>query len=417
MLARLALLLLALASAGCSSASDEPSDAGPQGDAAPRAIDAMGAGAADAMGAHEDLNALLEALRSDRDAAMLSQSRASGWPAAVADGYLFVSTEGLPLVAGDHDSWVGTAMTAEDDFYWVVLNVPPGSRYKFTDGDVDFRPDPWSRAYAYDDQGLMSMRPPSTSHLERFFAVGDATGGIPDRTLRVWLPQEAATHILYTHDGQNLFDPNALFGGWKLHSVAPAGLMIVGIDNVGSDRFAEYSHSDDNGITAKGDAYAAYVQETVRDLIALHYGEPAKVGTMGSSMGGLIALHLVDRYPGEYDFAASLSGTLGWGSIEGQGTDTIIARYMAAGHRDTAIYIDSGGNGTTCVDSDADGTNDDDSSATDNYCETKQMETTLVGLGYVYDTDLWHWHEPNAGHNEIAWAARVFRPLADFMSL
>ena len=134
-------------------------------------------------------------------------------------------------------------------------------------------------------------------------------------------------------------------------------------------------------------------------------------------MGGLIALHIADRYPGEYDFAASLSGTLGWGSISGQGADTMIARYAAAGHRGTAIYIDSGGNGTTCADTDGDGTNDDDETASDNYCETRQMESTLAGLGYVYDTDLWHWHEPGAAHNEGAWAARVFRPLQDFMSL
>ena len=89
-----------------------------------------------------------------------------------------------------------------------------------------------------------------------------------------------------------------------------------------------------------GDPYATFVNTTVRGLIDSVYGEPAKVGTMGSSLGGLIALHIADRFPGEYDFAASMSGTLGWGSIGGAGEGTMIARYLAAGHRDTALYID-----------------------------------------------------------------------------
>ena len=45
------------------------------------------------------------------------------------------------------------------------------------------------------------------------------------------------------------------------------------------------------------------------------------------------------------------------------------------------------------------------------------METTLVGLGYSYDVDLWHWWETDAAHNEAAWATRVFRPMQNFMGL
>jgi len=413
----LTLALLSVGLFACGPDSGGSSDAGVSIDADPTAADAMPVGGADAMPQIANLEGLLANLRADRDGAMLSQSREGGWPAAVEGGYLVVSTEGLALVSGDHDAWAGTTMTQEDDFYWAVVTMAAGSRYKFTDGNVDYRPDPWSRAYEYDDQGLMSMRPATSPHLERHFAVGDVGNGISERTIRVWLPSAATTHLLYAHDGQNLFDPGAFFGGWQLNANAPAGLAIVGIDNAGGDRLAEYSHVDDIGETSKGDAYAAYVQDIVRPLIRSHYSEPEKLGTMGSSMGGLIALHIADRYPGEYDFAASLSGTLGWGSISGQGADTMIARYAAAGHRDTAIYIDSGGNGTTCADTDGDGTNDDDDTSSDNYCETRQMESTLAGLGYVYDTDLWHWHEPGAAHNEGAWAARVFRPLQDFMSL
>jgi predicted alpha/beta superfamily hydrolase len=296
--------------------------------------------------------------------------------------------------------------------------VDAGNRYKFTDGDQSWVADPWSRSYQWDNEGEMSMVTPTTSHLERHFQVGDAN--ISERRVRLWIPEASATHVLYTHDGQNLFNPSAIWGGWKLDASAPAALMIVGIDNSGA-RMSEYTHTTDNlgggDIGGGGDDYAAYVQLTVRALVEQHYGEPSRVGTMGSSLGGLIALHIADRYPDEYDFVASLSGTLGWGSIGGTGTETMIARYLGGGHRSTAIYLDSGGNSTNCVDSDEDGTDDDDGSASDNYCENRQMESTLLGLGYSYDTDLWHWWETDAPHNEAAWSARVYRPMQNFMDL
>ncbi len=34
-----------------------------------------------------------------------------------------------------------------------------------------------------------------------------------------------------------------------------------------------------------------------------------------------------------------------------------------------------------------------------------------MGLGYVLETDLWHWWEPGAQHVEPAWRAQVPRML------
>jgi predicted alpha/beta superfamily hydrolase len=191
--------------------------------------------------------------------------------------------------------------------------------------------------------------------------------------------------------------------------------MFVGIDNT-DERMSEYTHVAQGSTGGNGDAYAAFVNTTVRGLVADQYGEAPTVGTMGSSLGGLISLHIADRYPGEYAFAASLSGTLGWGSMGGNVSgQTMIDRYLAAGHRDTAIYLDSGGGGDNCADLDGDGI-EDDGDGSDSYCETRQMEAILVDLGYTYDVDLWHWWQPDAPHNEAAWAARVFRPIDAFMA-
>jgi hypothetical protein len=357
---------------------------------------------------------LLDALRADRDQAMLAQSRAGGWPAALAAGYLVVSTSPtLTTVAGDHDAWVGTPMTMDQGFSWAVLPLNDGSRYKFTDGTI-YEADPWSRAYHYDSFGLMSQEPPSAAHLERFFQVG---GAVAPRTVRVWVPTGAPTHVLYVQDGQNLFDPNAAWGGWQLDDVIPAAMLVVGVDNTAA-RFDEYTHVvDDFGqgpLGGNGDTYATFLNMEVRGLIAQHYGEPSTVGVMGSSLGGLISLHLADRFPNDIDFAASLSGTVGWGSI-GLHNPTIIERLVAGGHRSTALYVDSGGGGT-CVDSDNDGI-EDDGTGTDNYCECLQLNNLLGGIGYTSGVDLWYWHEPNAPHNEAAWGARVWRPLTIFSEL
>src|SRR5262249_5555925 len=144
---------------------------------------------------------------------------------------------------------------------------------------------------------------------------------------------------------------------------------------------------------------------------------PAKVGVMGSSLGGLISFHLADHDPGDFAFAASLSGTMGWGSIgPGVHNQTMIERYQAHGHRSTVLYLDSGGGGN-CVDSDGDGIQDDDPNATDNYCENAQMKNVLLSVGYAMNQDLFYVYAPGEQHDEMAWASRVMVPLQIFAGL
>jgi hypothetical protein len=352
---------------------------------------------------------LVARLIADFDTAILEISGDTGWPAPVEGGWLFVTSEaGDWSVAGDFDDWTGEAMTREDGFSWVVLDVQ--GAYKFTDG-VDWIADPWSRAYTYDDNGEMSLLEPEEAHLERLFSVHD-------RTIRAWIPAGEITHTLYAQDGQNLFDPEAFWGGWHLQESAPDGMLIVGIDNTDA-RFDEYTHVADllygDWYGGEGDAYADWMRDELRPLVAATWGEAGPVGLLGSSLGGLISLHAAGRDEGEYAFAASMSGTLGWGSI-GADNETMIERYAAAGHRDTAIYLDSGGSGD-CFDSDGDGIEDDDPAASDNYCETLQMRDTLEAAGYEFDVDLWHWWEEDAEHNEAYWADRVWRPLEVFAAM
>jgi hypothetical protein len=362
-------------------------------------------------------DAIVDALRADLEGALRDLADGSGLPVATDQGYLFVSTlPGLDLLTGDHDGWTGTPMHHEDGFAWLALEVAPGSRYKLTDG-ATYAADPWSRSYTYDEFGEMSLvAPVAPAHLDRFFFVGDAENEA--RTIRVWVPEGTFDRVLYAHDGQNLFDPGALWGGWHLQEAAPSGVLIVGVDNT-AQRMDEYTHVPDQiggqWMGGAGDAYAAFLEGTVRPLVQARYGEPGPIGLIGSSLGGLVSLHVADRYPGEYAFAASLSGTMGWGSI-GADNETMIERYAAAGHRSTVLYVDSGGDGT-CYDSDGDGIEDDDPGASDNYCENRQLVSALAGVGYDDGVDLFYVWDPGAAHNEAAWAARVAQPLAIFAGL
>jgi predicted alpha/beta superfamily hydrolase len=369
---------------------------------------------------HGERDTILASLRADPSGTVQRLSFARGFPIHLVEGgYLVVSTDGtLPFVAGDFDGWAGTALTRESGFSWAVIPAHAGQHYKLTDR-TRFVADPLARSFGYDTNGEISTIEPGGKHLERYLDIGDAN--MKPRPIRVLVPSEPITHVLYAHDGQNLFDPAANFGGWKLQDSAPAGMLIVGIDNT-SDRFAEYTPVTDiiGGNVEGGRAaqYADFIENTVRPLIRAHYGETGPIGTMGSSLGGLVSLVIADRYPSEYRFAASLSGTAGWGSIDpGTHHQTVIELYAAHGHEAPVLYIDSGGGGTTCADSDHDGINDDDPTNRDNFCENQQLHQVLLTHGYTDGRDVNYWYEPNATHDEAHWAARVFRPLGIFAGL
>lgn len=370
-----------------------------------------------------DEDILREAIDGTRDVveAMSLIADSQGFPVTTRAGTMLfacICGEGAWQVAGDHDGWAGTDMERAGELWWAEVEVssPDGSGYKFTDGSR-YVADPYARRYRYDDFGELSLVASSAAHIERAFVA--ESHGLQARQARIWVPEDGVfSHALYAHDGQNLFDPNAMWGGWRLgEALGDHPVMVVGLDNT-SDRMDEYTHTPDiiDGVTYGGraDDYAALVAD-VRAAIEARYGVADRAGLLGSSLGGLVSFAIADLQPGEWDAALSLSGTMGWGSFGTDG-DTILNRYSVAGHRDTVLYLDSGGAGT-CVDTDGDGIEDDASDDADNYCVNRQFADQLAGSGYTWDTDLFHWHEADAPHNEAAWAARVWRPIEIFVGI
>jgi hypothetical protein len=412
-------------SADAPDALDAESSADGDADAAEGDGDADIEGDGDAAPAGDE-EWLWRALRGEVPAeeALLGVAHSNGWPIRTADGYLFARLEdgaGPYRLAGDACGWSGLDMTLDHGLWWVRCVVPDavGSMYKFIDGAGTFGPDPLARYYGYNDYGEYSLvAPAGVPHLERWPAIGD--GVMAARDVRVWVPSGTPRRHLYVHDGQNLFDPGAPYDGWRLQDALGTETLAVGIDNTGA-RMDEYTPEPDliEGalVGGRGDAYADFVELTVRPMIESRYGTPERVGVLGSSLGGLIAFHEALRFPGAYDFAGAMSGTFGWGSI-GATNPTLIDRCATAGHGTTVLYLDSGGGpGSGCFDLDGDGIEDDSPDAADNYCETRQLADVLAAAGYVWDVDLFHWWEAGAEHNEAAWAARVSRPVGIFEGL
>jgi len=127
------------------------------------------------------------------------------------------------------------------------------------------------------------------------------------RDVLVYLPPSYAQaperryHVLYLHDGQNLFDEYTAYAGeWQVDETLEAlsreglELIAVGVFNYGDQRRIEYNPFPSRFGAGKGEAYLHFLVETLKPLIDADFRtlpDRAHTGLMGSSMGGLISLY------------------------------------------------------------------------------------------------------------------------------
>ncbi len=337
-------------------------------------------------------------------------------------------------VAGDFNSWNASALqlvqpVAGFPFYYAITPLtPPTTRslYKLVHGGTDYFADPIARRFGFDSFGQYSLITAGSaqSHLERW--PDFAGGGLAPREVDVYVPAgyeggTATYPVLYMHDGNNLFDPAAIWGGWHVADAADAGMdngtirpaLIAGIWNT-SARMDEYTQTpEDIGQVVGGKAgeYAQLVDAVVTFVDGHYRTKPTRAdrGVMGSSLGGIVSAYLAVTRSQTFGFAGSMSGTFGWGSI-GAGTHNPTLMQLANATPPTGVsfYLDSGGGpGSGCVDTDSDGVRDDTADADDNYCETLDFRATLTSKGWVDGTNLFYVFDSGAAHNEAAWAARL----------
>lgn len=136
-----------------------------------------------------------------------------------------------------------------------------------------------------------------------------------NRNRRVWIYLPASYDqgrkkypVMYMHDGQNVFEDTTSFSGeWGVdEALDTLGRMIgetivVAIDNGGEKRMNEYSPFDMERFgKAEGDAYVDFLVNTLRPYINKNYRTKKgrkHTSVAGSSMGGLISLYAMLKYP------------------------------------------------------------------------------------------------------------------------
>ena len=140
----------------------------------------------------------------------------------------------------------------------------------------------------------------------------------PTRHVEIWLPPgydegEDAYPVIYMHDGQNLFDPRiantgvdwgvdeAIVRGMEAGTIRPA--IVVGVWT-GQLRGRELSPWD------LGSDYGRFLIDEIMPRVNAEFRTltgPENTMTMGSSMGGLISLHLVRTRPDVFGACGCLS--------------------------------------------------------------------------------------------------------------
>ncbi len=232
-----------------------------------------------------------------------------------------------------------------------------------------------------------------------------------DRDILVYLPPGYETDpsrrypVLYLHDGQNLFDGATSFipgQEWRADETAQAlieqgrirPLIIVGIYNT-DRRVDDYTQSFSWKLLKGGNAdlYGRMIAEELKPFIDRTYRTlPNDTGLGGSSLGGLVSLHLGITYPELFTRLAVISPSVWWG-------DRHLLREVEALPEKTAarIWVDIG--------------TQEGSRGEETVEETRMLRDALVAKGWVLDQDLGYFEDEGAHHNEAAWAGRFDRVL------
>lgn len=183
------------------------------------------------------------------------------------------------------------------------------------------------------------------------------------RRVWVYLPRsynegDRGYPVLYMHDGQNVFNQATSWGSeWgvdetleQLALEEPAlEAIVVAIDHGGDQRNNEYNFTinAEYGFGGKGEAYVAFLAETLKPYIDSHYRtlpEPEHTMIGGSSFGAYISLYAAIRYPDRFVRVGGLSFVM-W-----QDNGAIIQRIKQLGVSPALrIYLSIGGQETDNV--------------------------------------------------------------------
>jgi predicted alpha/beta superfamily hydrolase len=232
------------------------------------------------------------------------------------------------------------------------------------------------------------------------------------REITIYLPAgyderpELRYPVLYLQDGQNLFDAERAFvpgQHWRVKDAADqaigertaAPMIIVAVDHAGPARIDEYTPTKDarhNG-GGRADDYGRFLAEELKPAIDAQFRtlpDAANTGIGGSSLGGLVSLHLALRRPDLFGRAAVLSPSIWW-------SDRVVLKTVEAfTGRPPRMWLDIGGR-----------------EGTEALVDTRTLRDRLVAKGWGEED--FQYHEDRRGdHSERAWARRI-RMVLEFL--
>eukprot|EP01116_Phalansterium_solitarium_P018592 TRINITY_DN4986_c0_g1_i1.p1 TRINITY_DN4986_c0_g1~~TRINITY_DN4986_c0_g1_i1.p1 ORF type:complete len:385 (-),score=110.49 TRINITY_DN4986_c0_g1_i1:269-1423(-) len=220
-------------------------------------------------------------------------------------------------------------------------------------------------------------------------------------------------HVLFMHDGQNLFDASTSTSGtaWRCDSVVEKTVngmltdevLIVGV-SVHPDRSQElhhrktdYTHSVDpkEAVGGNADSYLNFLQETVWPLIKSTYrvrSDRDALGMCGSSLGGLVSAYAGWTRPALWSKVACMSSSFWWNNRDF--ASAVVKNSPAP--QATKFYLDYG-------------------VLEGPERQTHTMEVREAMLAAVLSADnLFYFLDQSGRHHESSWGARFEMPLLRF---
>jgi predicted alpha/beta superfamily hydrolase len=207
--------------------------------------------------------------------------------------------------------------------------------------------------------------------------------------------------VLYLHDGQNVFDdlPQSPFGvQWGVDTTARAlmhaqviePLIIVAIGNAGRDRIDEYTPTRDSAHDAGGlaDRYGRMLVYEIKPWIDHTWRTkrgPEDTGLAGSSLGGLLTLHLGLTHSAIFGKLGLLSPSVWWDDR------WIVRQLVMQGQRraELRLWLDVGTGERRMLKG------------------TRLLYRMLLRKGWRIGRDLHYMEAEGALHDERAWGERT----------
>lgn len=207
--------------------------------------------------------------------------------------------------------------------------------------------------------------------------------------------------VLYLHDGQNVFDdlPLSPFGvQWGIDTTARAlmyarviePIIIVAIGNAGRDRIDEYTPTRDNMHDAGGlaDRYGQMLVYEIKPWVDHTWRTrrtASDTAVAGSSLGGLLSLHLGLTHPAVFGKLGLLSPSVWW-------DDRWIVRQLVSDDSrppHLRIWLDAGTGEKRMLKG------------------TRLLYRMLLRQGWQVGRDLHYMEAEGALHDERAWGERA----------